>query len=179
MKKKKVSLLVALALSGTLIFNSCIGSFALTNKLLNWNRSLGDKWINELVFIVISPAYSVAAWIDVVILNTIEFWTDSNPVAMNTGDQKTIEKDGNIYQITKTENGFLVVENNDPEKSFSMNFDEQAGTWSINTQDARYDILQVIGEEEARVFLSNGQTQIIRNDQAVDLTSLEQNLALN
>lgn len=178
MKKRRTSLIVALALAGTMVFNSCIGSFALTNKLLDWNRSLGNKWINELVFIVISPAYGVAGWIDIVILNTIEFWTDSNPVAMRIGDTQTIEKDGNIYQITKTDTGFFVMENNDVSKSFTMNFDEQTGTWTLNAQGQRYDVLQIIGKDQARVFLPGGETQIIKNDQPTDLISFEQNLAL-
>lgn len=178
MKKKRTSLIAALALTGTLFFNSCIGSFTLTNKLLDWNKGLGNKWINELVFIVISPVYGAAAWVDAVILNTIEFWTDSNPLAMKTGDSQTIEKDGNIYQITKTETGFSVIENNDANKSFSMNFDEQTGIWALNIQGQRSDVLQVIGEDQARVFLPGGETQIIRNNQPMDLIPFEQNLAL-
>ncbi len=36
-------------------FSSCIGSFSLTNNVLNWNKSATDnKFINELIFIVIS-----------------------------------------------------------------------------------------------------------------------------
>jgi hypothetical protein len=63
----------------------CFGSFNLTKKVYKWNGSVGDKWVNELVFLVLNvvPVYSVAGGIDVVILNTIEFWTGSNPVAAN------------------------------------------------------------------------------------------------
>ena len=45
--KKKWIMAVAVLLSGSLMFSSCIGSFGLTNKLFSWNRSVGEKWVNE------------------------------------------------------------------------------------------------------------------------------------
>ena len=51
MKKSHFSLAIAIALACTLTFSSCIGSFALTNKVLNWNKQIGSKFVNELVFV--------------------------------------------------------------------------------------------------------------------------------
>ncbi len=50
MKKKYLSVAVVLALCASMISTSCIGSFSLTNKLLAWNQTVGNKFVNELVF---------------------------------------------------------------------------------------------------------------------------------
>ncbi len=85
-----VSVVLVLALLGTAF--GCYGSFQLTNKVYKFNGGLGGKWVNELGFLVmvIIPVYTVAALVDAVILNTIEFWTGKNPMAANNGAQ-TIE----------------------------------------------------------------------------------------
>lgn len=49
MKRNKM-FLVAAVLSGSLLFSSCVGSFGLFNRLTTWNQSLGNKFVNELVF---------------------------------------------------------------------------------------------------------------------------------
>ena len=73
-------------LVGAVTLSSCIGSFGLTNKLLDWNKGLSNKFVNELVFILISPAYAVCGLADLLVLNTVEFWTDSKVIA-HVGDK--------------------------------------------------------------------------------------------
>ena len=92
MKKKGLTLLVATTLASSVLFSSCIGSFGLTNKLLDWNRNIDSKFVNELVFIAfwIVPVYEISALADVLVLNSIEFWSGNNPVA-DAGSVKTIE----------------------------------------------------------------------------------------
>lgn len=81
MKKITVNTIIALAL-GSMCLSSCIGSFSLTNNVLNWNkRATDNKFINELIFIVISPAYAVCSAADLLVLNTIEFWTGDKVIA--------------------------------------------------------------------------------------------------
>jgi hypothetical protein len=66
------------------ITSGCMGSFALTKKLYGWNDTVtGNKIINNLIFwgLAILPAYEIAMGVDVIILNTIEFWTGSNLLA--------------------------------------------------------------------------------------------------
>ena len=72
MKKSKTSLVVAL-LSGCILFSSCIGSFSLWNGVKEWNQGLGNKFVNELVFIALNivPVYGIAYFADGVVLNTI------------------------------------------------------------------------------------------------------------
>ena len=46
MKKKYLSLAVALTLMSGLVLSSCIGSFSLTHKVHNWNKQVGSKFVN-------------------------------------------------------------------------------------------------------------------------------------
>ena len=89
----------AVLLAATLLTSSCVGSFSLFNKLAGWNKgATGNKFLNELIFILISPAYAVCSVADVLVLNTIEFWTGSNPVAQRVGTTQEITgKDGKLY----------------------------------------------------------------------------------
>lgn len=88
MKRRIISLATALALTGgTLGATGCYGSFALTKKIHTWNGSLGNKWLNTIVFwvLVIVPVYELVALGDAIIFNLIEFWTGSNPLGGGGG----------------------------------------------------------------------------------------------
>ena len=113
--KKSLSVFMAACFLWVVTFQtSCIGSFGLTGKVYNWNKDM-DKFVGELVFLVfiILPVYSIALFIDAVILNLIEFWSGSNPVAMQEGDIETqvvVAEDGNTYEMTATKNRFDIVQ---------------------------------------------------------------------
>ena len=66
MKKKYLSVALVLTLSFSMLNTSCIGSFALFNKLLAWNKTINNKFVNELVFFAfwVVPVYEVAALAD-------------------------------------------------------------------------------------------------------------------
>jgi hypothetical protein len=78
--KNSVCVLLVAAMCATSF--SCYGSFNLVKKVYHFNGTVGGKWVNELVFLVMNivPVYGVAAFVDVVIINSIEFWTGNNPV---------------------------------------------------------------------------------------------------
>lgn len=62
----------------------CMGSFGLTKLVYNWNDTVTDnKIINNVIFwgLNIIPVYEIAVTVDVVILNTIEFWTGTKLLA--------------------------------------------------------------------------------------------------
>lgn len=78
MKKALVAAVLSLGL-----FSSCLGPNKLFNKLHDWNLgATEDRWANEGIFLVLSivPVYSLAYAVDVVILNSIEFWSGKNPM---------------------------------------------------------------------------------------------------
>ena len=101
-------MLVAAMVGGSVLFSSCIGSFGLSNKLLAWNNSIDNKFVNELVFLglCILPAYEFAVLGDLLIFNTIEFWDGSDPLAMAPGEveESSTQYAGDTYTVTKSHN---------------------------------------------------------------------------
>jgi hypothetical protein len=94
----------------------CYGSFELVKKVYKFNGTLGNKFVNELGFLVMNiiPVYGVASFIDAVVLNSIEFWTGKNPSAASNDTIVPLDAttsltlrgaDGTILLTSKTENG--------------------------------------------------------------------------
>ena len=109
MKKKYLGMAIALTLAGSMMFSSCIGSFRLSNKLMSWNQTIGSKFVNELVFFAfwILPVYEVSGLADLLVLNSIEFWSGENPVAEN-GEQ-IIEGNDSKYLVKTDEAGYTIT----------------------------------------------------------------------
>lgn len=119
--------------------SGCYGSFTVTKKLYNWNGSVGDKFVNTAVMWVmfIIPAYEIAGAADLLIFNTIEFWTGKNPVAMNEGEKETqyVSNDGSVYRVTATQNRFDIVKISGDQaqgQTASLWYDETDGKWYIS-----------------------------------------------
>lgn len=92
MYKNLVRFISALLIGSMLLTTSgCFASFNLTRKIYKFNQGLGDKWLNEIAFLVMTiiPVYGVGFTVDVLVLNSIEFWGGSNPVSASN-DQKVI-----------------------------------------------------------------------------------------
>ena len=101
--------IVALTL-GAVTMSSCIGSFGLTNKVLDWNKGLSScKFLNEFVFLLISPAYAVCSIADLFVLNTIEFWSGSKVMAKVGETQNVMGKDGRMYAVKTLKNGYEIT----------------------------------------------------------------------
>lgn len=108
-------LFLALALTGVMISQTgCFGEFGLTRKVYDFNQGVGGKFVNQLVFqaFCVIPVYEVAGVLDVLIFNTIEFWTGSNPVAMAPGETEVqyATVDGHQFRMTAQQNYFSVEE---------------------------------------------------------------------
>jgi len=105
-------LFVVLTLSNT----ACIGRMATAGIVGKFNLEVTQsKWGREIVFLAlyIIPVYPIAGAIDLIIVNSIEFWTGTNPLSgqerlARAGDQhhvvsadgseaiSTLRKDGSI-----------------------------------------------------------------------------------
>lgn len=108
MKKGILTLLAA----GMIVLSGCYGSNACFNKLHKWNGTLGNKWLNSIVHFGLSifGIYGLClGLVDYLVLNTVEFWTGSNPLA--SGDSY-YEQDaqGNSVAAVKNSDGSMSVE---------------------------------------------------------------------
>lgn len=162
--KKSVKVL-ALTLSLCVMMSSCIGSFSLTNKLYRWNNSMGDRFINELVFIglTILPVYEIAVFADAVIFNTIEFWTGNNVIAMNNvGDTKVVKNsNGEDVFVETLENGYNV---SNGETAFKLIFDETDNSWNVEHNNQISKLLTIEGNN-AQLNMFNGETLCVTLDE--------------
>jgi hypothetical protein len=71
-------------LCASLLSTSCVGQFGLFHKVLEWNIQTGqnNKWFQEGLFLLLNiiPVYGGALLVDGIVLNSVEFWTGTNPV---------------------------------------------------------------------------------------------------
>lgn len=141
----------------TTIQTSCIGSFNLTKAYWDWCNGIGNKWVNWLVYLVTAwLVQGIAIFIDALILNSIEFWSGSNPMAMAPGDmeeQLVVGKDGNTYKITATQNRFdfeQITGENAGDQS-SLVFDPITKTWS---HEKNCEVTKVMQFSEDGQFVS-------------------------
>ncbi len=64
--------------------SGCFGKFALTRAMWDFNKNVSpNKFIQWAVFLVmvIVPVYEIGTFVDAIVINSIEFWTGSNPVS--------------------------------------------------------------------------------------------------
>lgn len=129
MKKTILSVATVLTLSSSLLFSSCIGQFALFNKVRNWNEQIGDKFVNELVFIgfCIIQVYTVSIIADAIVINSIEFWSGTNPIASS---KKYVDGENGRYLVECDGKGYTITSEQD-QSVVRFNFDTDSQTWSI------------------------------------------------
>ena len=84
MKKALIAAVLSLGL-----FSSCLGPNKLFNDLHDWNMKVSEnRWANEGIFLVctIIPVYSIAYLVDIVVMNSIEWWSGSDGSGSHNGD---------------------------------------------------------------------------------------------
>lgn len=149
MKKKLLSVGVILTIASSMLFTSCIGSFALTNKVLAWNKQVSSKFVNELIFVAcnIIPVYPLALAADAIVLNSIEFWSGNNPV---TAETKIIDGKDAKYQIDRNSNGYKITNLAD-NTTVSFIFNSDNNSWSLESDGNTYELLQFVDENHVKM----------------------------
>lgn len=148
-----------LLLTASLGLNSCIGSFALTQRVMKWNNQVGSKFLNELVFFAfwILPVYEVTSLADVLVINSIEFWSGTNPM---TASIKTVDTDHGRYLIACDGKGYDVTLESTGE-GFRLDFDEDNQTWSLLTQGKKYPIMTFVDDTHVKMIQPEGDMRIV------------------
>ena len=160
---KKTFKFTALLLAATIMFSSCIGSFQLTNKVFKLNNQIGSKWVNELVFAAccILPVYEITLFVDAIVFNSIEFWSGKKVLA-NKGDKKIVKNTkGENIEITAMENGYNLSNGTE---SMNLVFDEESQVWSAEYNNVSTNLIKLVDENNAQLFLMNGETMNITLD---------------
>lgn len=166
MKKNKLNMAMAITLAATLCFSSCIGSFSLTNKVLSWNEGVGNKFVNELVFIAfhIIPVYEITVAADVIILNSIEFWTGNNLVAKSSTKEVKGEN-GDIYLVKTDKDGYTITNTAD-NSTIGFVFDSNDNSWSVSANGETTKFMTFVDENHVKMPGIDGNEVVVELSQA-------------
>jgi len=166
MKRRSFNLLLAAALASSVMFSSCIGSFGLTNKLLDWNKGVDSKFVNELVFIAfhIVPVYPIAVLADILVINSIEFWSGDNPVA-DVGSVKKVETNEGTYAIETNADGYSIQKEGE-DTSVELVYNKEDNSWNVEAEGEAYKLLEFKDNDTVVMFLSDGQSMEVELSQA-------------
>lgn len=164
MKRSKFTLVAACVFSATILFSSCVGSFGLFNRLSSWNQTMGNKFVNELVFLALNivPVYPVAYLADALVLNSIEFWSGSNPMA-NVGDVKKIKGENGNYLVENLENGYSITKEGE-KTSMELVYDKEENTWNVVAEGETARLLKMNNDGTADLYMPNGEKMNVTLD---------------
>jgi len=154
MRKKHLIVATIVALSASMMMQSCIGSFALFNKVKSWNEHVGDKFVNEIVFVAmwILPVYELCFAADLLILNSIEFWSGNNPALAQS---KVIDGKDARYLVASNEAGYTIT-NLTTKQVTRFNFDAKDNSWSLENDDQEVKLFTFVDDNHVDVLTRDG-----------------------
>lgn len=166
MRKRRLIIAIVVAISASMMMQSCIGSFALFNKVKNWNDHVGDKFVNELVFVAmwILPVYELSFVADLFILNSIEFWSGSNP-ALAQAETKVIDGKDAQYLIARDATGYEIT-NMTTKQVTRFNFNAEDNSWSIENNGKEVKLFSFVDDTHVNVLLRDGSYTTVELSQA-------------
>ena len=106
MLKKIVAGAVIVTMTG------CYGSFNAVRGVHKYNGEVSDnKFAQEAVFLILNiiPVYGVAALLDALIFNTIEFWSGENPIQTAGKTERVDGKDGSYVMGEIKQDGTMDI----------------------------------------------------------------------
>lgn len=156
MRKKNLILATVVALSASMMMQSCIGSFALFNKVKNWNDHVGDKFVNEVVFVAmwILPVYELCFAADLFILNSIEFWSGENP-ALASNEMKVIDGKDAQYLVARNQSGYTIT-NMTTKQETRFNFNVEDNSWSLENNGSEVKLFTFVDDTHVDVITRDG-----------------------
>ncbi len=153
----------------------CFGTFALTRKAYEFHDGLTDsKFLKSLLFWIPGGfVYGIVGFIDVVILNLIEFWSGSNPISMNEGDyeMQMASIKGEEFKIEATKDTFTTTQLTGAKAGEVrvMKYDRCDNTWTYSDSNVKdMAVMTFIGgdADNIRVYTDNGSVDLTAADMA-------------
>ena len=99
----------------------------------------------------IVPVYWVASFADVLVLNSIEFWTGSNPVAASNEVKVVKNNAGENVQISAIENGYSLTNGTN---ELQLIYNEAEMTWNAVYENQSTEIVKIIDDNNALLSVS-------------------------
>lgn len=173
MRKSKLTVALALLLGGSVMFSSCIGSFGLFNHMVKWNQGIGNKFVNELVFLALTiiPVYGICYVADVLVINSIEFWSGSNPMA-SVGTIKKVQGENGNYYVKTLENGYSITKEGET-ASMDLIFNQENQTWNVVSEGVDTPLLKMNNDGTASLYMPDGTMMNVTLDQQGKIAASE------
>jgi len=152
-KMKQLTRFVSIALLAVFILVGifgCYGNMSLTKKVYQFNGSVGNKYVQSIVnwAFWICPVYEAAIFMDIVVFNTIEFWTGNNPLTMKDSETiiKYAEGKKGKYKLEISQNKIVVTElkNNN---IMELNYEPATESWYLNSNGTKQKIGYADGQQ--------------------------------
>lgn len=167
MKKIYLKVMTVL-LVGSMMCSSCmVGSFGLFNKYREWQTNMtSNKFVNAVVAYVLGAiCYPITLLVDSLVLNTIEFWSGSNPVEANIGKtQQVMGKDGRSYAVTTLKDGYEVKAATGETTYFRHNAENDS--WSMEQNGVSQELFRYNADGKTIRTTINNQTKDLTMDEA-------------
>ena len=161
MRKSYLTVAVILTIIMSLTTTSCIGKFGLFKKVLSWNKQVGNKAINEIVFFCfwILPVYPVSALADLLVINSIEFWSGTNPVLAGT---RVIQgQDGIKYYVKCDKKGYTITSDHDG-SVVKLAFNQQEKSWAVQVNDDEpITFMTFVDDTHVKMYTPSGEFQMV------------------
>ena len=161
---KKLTLTVAaVLLAGGFMTSSCIGSFALFNKYEKWQCNMtSTKIVNGIVGLILQPIVApICITVDAIVLNTIEFWSGSNPLVAL---QEVVGSDGRTYLVKTTRNGYEITSPDGEVTLFVHN--KKNDSWSVQQGNISKELFRFNEDGTIQATLQSGKTITVGNNEA-------------
>lgn len=162
MKKFKIAVAAILLAGTSMTFSSCLGSFQMTKNVISWNKQVGNKFVNELVFVAfwILPVYEFTSLADLLVINSIEFWNGENPIKP-IASTKSIKTENGNYRIDCDKKGYTITNESTREKT-RMEFIEDSNSWAVIGSDNQPHVFMTfIDQEHVKMIKANGEFDIV------------------
>jgi len=165
MRKRNLFVAIVVALSASMMMQSCIGSFALFNKVKAWNDHVGDKFVNEIVFVAmwVLPVYELSFFADLFILNTIEFWSGTNPAL--SAETKVVDGKDAQYLVARDATGYAIT-NMKTKQVTRFNFNAADNSWSVENNGEEVKLFSFVDDTHVNVLLRDGSYTTVELSQA-------------
>ena len=106
----------------------------------------------------IIPVYEISGLADLLVLNTIEFWSGDNPVAEGS---RIIEGNDGKYLVVTDENGYTITSQNDG-STVRLDFNKEDKSWSIaNADGSKQTIFSFVDDTHVALPTPDGTQTIV------------------
>ncbi len=169
MKKIKRGALYLMLGTIGMLQTGCFGTFALTRKAYEFHDGISSsKFVKSLLFWIPGGiVYGIVGMLDVVIFNLIEFWSGSNPIAMQEGEHEMqlVTVKGVEYRIDATKDTFTTTQLTGAQAGELrvMRFDRCDRTWKYSDSNVQDHAVMTFLDEQAdqvRVYTVNGSVDV-------------------